>query len=114
MQESRHARIPACFLIHAEGLRQRHHQCTDGNGVHIGVIVTLFQARQADQCFRVACDRFRDLRHQRQACMHVNRVAKARFVEHRLRGDAGLPTQRRSMLQFLPERDAPDQRSVRS
>jgi len=62
---------------------KRDHQRAYGDRMHVGVVVGSLQAGEADQGAGVAADRVGDLFHQALRPGSIDRVAHARFLEHR-------------------------------
>jgi len=77
-------------LVEPELARQGHHQGAHRHGVHVGVVVAGFQARQADDGARVARHRAGDVVDQGQAVLGVDGLAQAHVLEHGLHGTARL------------------------
>ena len=71
----------ALRIVQAQLACQRHQQRTHGHRMQLAVVVAAFQTRQADQRALVALRRAGDVAHQRQAALHIDGAAPARFVE---------------------------------
>lgn len=101
VQQACKSRVARLLPVQPQLLRQRDHQRANGHGMHVSIVVSPLEPGDADERARIAQHRIVYFLDQVHGIPRLDRLAHARFLEHRDYRLPGLAADPGRALDFL-------------